>query len=967
MTTKAKIKFIALAIFFVSAPYLSYGQEESSSLKGDEYYKKSEDFSGKNPDSVFHYIKLASEEYQKVEDWENYIKCLNAFSIISFYTNKQEDRRKYASQALIESEKHLDPDNVMRAISLNNHSYCLVDIGNYTEAITQFKEVLRIKRLANDMKRLVPSLKNLGDSYNRLGDLDQALLYYDEAISLGNEDTKYLSNNNKADIHRNIGLVYLSKNDFKKSLDNLQKARNLIPRNPDKKNYFHYNKSIKLNNDLARIYLHLNQFDSLQYYVNESFRLCTGNHEFKKDEGYKLLGNYFLNNKEYSKAIHNLQIAKDFNLKNYKKFKKHKSFSEIGNLLASAYSEVGEFEKSITQYKNAIRNLKNNESIDSEFSIPSADNIYEPLNAIKSYTGIGEIYLSKFDKSAKIEDLESAYNSFENSSLLVSQVRISMQEETSLLRYSEIAIPIYESCIATALKLYNITKEQKYLVEAFNYNEKSKATLLLESINKSAASQISNIPDSLLLMEKGYKGQITGLNKLIYDAENVLEDKDQIKIDQLKRQLFKDTEDYDALIRIFEKEYPKYYDIKYNTKTAGISDIQKYLQNTNIQIIEFFYGNDNTYVFSISKDEIKVNTVPNQENLLSEIQRIKDYLSTPPSGNNIQTELNAYIQSSKNIYDQFVKDAIFPESKHLIIITDGSFGYIPFEALTISEPNSQNVSFSLENQSYLIEDYTISYSYSSTLFLNSLRNNKIEAQNDFCGIAPSFGLLNDKQTRVCNENELYSLQCSENEVLKIKERLGGKVLLGKEATLLNTKEEISNSRIIHLATHACLDDKNPEFNKIYLADDYLSNNDLYNLKLNSELAVLSACETGSGKLAKGEGVMSLARGFIYAGCPSIIMSLWSIDDCATSKIMINFYDELYTGEMKTEALRNAKLKYIKEAKKANQHPYYWAAFVQIGNYNPIEISSFSTYLFYSLGLLLIGLMAFFGKNIFKKP
>ena len=202
--------------------------------------------------------------------------------------------------------------------------------------------------------------------------------------------------------------------------------------------------------------------------------------------------------------------------------------------------------------------------------------------------------------------------------------------------------------------------------------------------------------------------------------------------------------------------------------------------------------------------------------------------------------------------------------------------------------------------------------------------------------------------------------------MRINDKFGGKVLIGKDATINSTKREISNAKIIHLATHACLDDDNPEFNKIYLADDYLSNNDLYNLKLNSELAVLSACETGSGKLAKGEGVMSLARGFIHAGCPSIIMSLWSIDDCATSKIMINFYDELYKGIPKTEALKNAKIKYIKEAKKANQHPYYWAAFVQIGNYDPIEFSSFKSYIPYFLGILLLIILFFIGRKKLKK-
>ncbi|MEM9824896.1 MAG: CHAT domain-containing protein, partial [Bacteroidota bacterium] len=109
----------------------------------------------------------------------------------------------------------------------------------------------------------------------------------------------------------------------------------------------------------------------------------------------------------------------------------------------------------------------------------------------------------------------------------------------------------------------------------------------------------------------------------------------------------------------------------------------------------------------------------------------------------------------------------------------------------------------------------------------------------------------------------------------------------------------------------------------------------YNLQLNAELTVLSACNTGSGKLIKGEGVMSLARGFIHAGCPSVLMSLWSVDDCATSKIMLQFYQHITDGKSKDHALRLAKIDYLSTADRLHQHPYYWSAFVQVGNTAPL--------------------------------
>ena len=151
--------------------------------------------------------------------------------------------------------------------------------------------------------------------------------------------------------------------------------------------------------------------------------------------------------------------------------------------------------------------------------------------------------------------------------------------------------------------------------------------------------------------------------------------------------------------------------------------------------------------------------------------------------------------------------------------------------------------------------------------------------------------------------------------------------------------EAADYRIIHMATHSCVDENNPLFNKIFLSDDYLSNADLYNTRLKAELVVLSACNTGSGKLAKGEGVLSLARGFAQAGCASSIVTQWSVDDCTTSDIMIDFYRNILDGQNKDKALQQAKLNYLTTADQLSAHPYFWASFVQSGNANSMTFSS----------------------------
>ena len=112
---------------------------------------------------------------------------------------------------------------------------------------------------------------------------------------------------------------------------------------------------------------------------------------------------------------------------------------------------------------------------------------------------------------------------------------------------------------------------------------------------------------------------------------------------------------------------------------------------------------------------------------------------------------------------------------------------------------------------------------------------------------------------------------------------------------------------------------------------------IYNLDLNAKLAVLSACRTGTGKLSKGEGIMSLARGFLYAGVPGIIMTLWAVEDISGADIISGFYNNLFKGQSKDMALRNSKLTYLEHADQLHAHPYFWAAYVQIGDNSPISV------------------------------
>jgi CHAT domain-containing protein len=133
----------------------------------------------------------------------------------------------------------------------------------------------------------------------------------------------------------------------------------------------------------------------------------------------------------------------------------------------------------------------------------------------------------------------------------------------------------------------------------------------------------------------------------------------------------------------------------------------------------------------------------------------------------------------------------------------------------------------------------------------------------------------------------------------------------------------------------------------------LNTYEIYNLKLKSDMVVLSGCNTGSGKLQKGEGVMSLARAFLYAGCPSIIMTLWSVEDASSSSIMIEFYKNIKNGYSKDEALRRAKISYLSKADPMKAHPYFWLGYVSIGK----QTALYKTNVGYFAGLIIFVFLA----------
>jgi len=291
----------------------------------------------------------------------------------------------------------------------------------------------------------------------------------------------------------------------------------------------------------------------------------------------------------------------------------------------------------------------------------------------------------------------------------------------------------------------------------------------------------------------------------------------------------------------------------------------------------------------------------------------------------------------------------------VIFIPDGALWLVPFEMMLYEKAASGEVNFGTENLPYLLKKHAITYAHSAKLLLNQKINNNTFTNIPFLGHAPKFEGDPDIALRSCFDDgvKLPELKHSLEEVKNINKNFQGQTFIGNQATRKSFLKNVSDAEIIHLSTHACMNSVDPLDSRIFFSqDDFINTEEIYNLRINAKMAMLSACQTGLGKVYNGEGMISLARAFQYAGCPSVTMSLWSVADASTSEITTLYYDYLDEGLSKSKALQKAKLDFIDNQSAAKQHPFFWAGFVHLGDFSPIKESGGGmNYLYLGIGIL----------------
>lgn len=522
------------------------------------------------------------------------------------------------------------------------------------------------------------------------------------------------------------------------------------------------------------------------------------------------------------------------------------------------------------------------------------------------------------------------------------------------------------------------TKES--IEEAFGFAEKNKSILLGDALKGNRARVLGDLPDSMALKEIALATKKEKLQKKKYLAQT---EEEKLAAIAKENSLMKE---YGAFVQSLKDKYPKYHALKYEKIRIKAAEIQELLEDEHTLLLEYLVGNDATYLFAISKTVFDLIPITISKNRLTDqIRQLRKALSDYKFiiGEN-DASYQKYVTIASWFYQELLQPVLKNKSiKNLIIVSDGELAHLPFEIFLSESVEGQKKSYA--KLPYLIKDYNVSYDYSAMLWKENRKKQTIAPniasfkKGEMLACAATYPNNEDwKKLEQENNNwktlrpaHVYKLRKSlgpllaaEKEVNELSESFSGVFLQKNAANERFFKEHAKEYSIIHLAMHGHLHPRIPMLsslafteNKDSLEDNFLQAYEIARLQLNTDLVVLSACETGYGIFQEGEGVLSLARSFMYAGTPSLVVSLWQVNDESTALIMNRFYNNLRNGLPKDQALRQAKLAYLQKASGIASHPAFWSAFIQLGDNRPIQMKRKSNkWLWYGVGaLILIGL------------
>ncbi len=905
------------------------------------------------------YFKQSVAAYEKSETArkEKLADAYNGVAVSMWTLNKLDSAEIYFHKAIATTKESeltaYDRDYYIVAFQFNL-ALVIDSQGHIGEAIELKKEIIsklqailngsKDEALVKKSKRLQASaISNLAAFYNDTGYLTKAY----EMLKYAHRKKKEVYGLDSPRLGTSSFQIATSEvqlREFDKSIATANEALVNLKKSPSR----YLSVEADLLYILAKAYSEKKEIERAKQLYEESEALYAEAYPKEYSREYLvLLRDYALflaENEEPNKAIAFAKKAYDYVLKNAGE-DNFPLIKEITNL-SQVYFKSGDYDNAFLWANKANKSLDQRlsqansviDSIQTEFYRPMITQ-FEVQSLLRTTPNPDTLFIKT--QIAKIDKAVSFLERRKTTTFNIEDINSLLTEYKSL---NSISKQLYYN-------LYELTGASDYLDKTMTIQESGIYNRIRTQFNIRNNIRFGGIPSELETREKDLKATMSRSLKTTSE-ENISD-------------YFEANEAWSSFLDSLKQTYPRYYKLRYATIEQPLTNLQKNIPD-NTTVIRYFFIEQQLYALVVSQSK-KILVPLNSQNLSEKIVQLAE------NQGDLKTVAPLYHQLYQQLWEP-LKALI--TSKNIVIVPDGVLFNLSFETLTPTQIST----FQELGSNSLLARHSISYNYS--LFLLEEGQKKIDYSSNFVAFAPEFTdkMKQDYQVAITDSIDLdksyltllpqpFSLDIAE----EYSKRFRGSSFLNEKSTKQLFTTNAKEHKIIHIATHAESNNISPELSRLVfaknisdkesLADNYLYTYEIYNQNLSSNLAILTACETGKPTYQPGEGMISLAHAFNYAGSESILTSLWKIDEKSSTQIIGNFYENLKEGMPKDQALQQAKLSYISSAEGRTIEPQYWAGLVLMGDTAPVELSSgFPLWIWILGSFLLLSLLFYLFKR-----
>ena len=747
----------------------------------------------------------------------------------------------------------------------------LMEMGRSSEAISRLNEAIEFGEAGGDTAQVADALNWKGASYRRVGDFESAIAAYQEVIRLAGESG---ADALMAYARLNIGVL----------LEYAERSEQAVR---------HQEEALAVFESLA----------DARGLLLAALGLSTS----------------YTSLKDYEKAERYAQRALDASREQNDLANEARALITLGN----AQVLSGDADAARANFALALEQATVVESPELRFA---------------ALLGHGDYHDRRGEYERAIEYYESGLEVAEN----VRGSLFSDEERAGFLAQKRFA---YEHIVHMLGKLHAEHPERGFDGRAFQVAERAKARSFLDLIAESVSGIREGVDPELLKRQTEVIEEIAEVQRQIHAAAAA----GAPEAAPLRARLDDLDEAYRELRRELRLENPAYSQLKY-PEPATLQQVQSDLVSPNTVLLQYALGDSSSSLWVVTAETARMHELPNRSVLQEQIELLRFALQAPDT-----SSMGIFAEAAHELYRLLIQpaEALVAAADQLIIVPDGALYYVPFEALLTDPVAADTTDYAA--LPYLIRRSAVSYGPSASVLLQLADAGLRDGDRSLDLLAfgdPVFSAgENQDDARATSEAAdaltragLERLPHTGTEVRSIaalfqQDRVDAFLREDAVEERIKADNALLGYRYIHFATHGLIDERRPDFSSIVLTqtgdgteDGYLQAAEIFNLRMNPELVVLSACETGLGKLVEGEGLVGLTRAFMYAGAPSIAVSLWRVADESTSHLMQRFYEGLAAPDaVKSAALQGAKLQLIEGDKFS--HPFHWAPFILIGDSN----------------------------------